>query len=220
MSIQKSEIILDANGKPVNAYLASPSNGGPGVLVLHAWWGLNPFFKELCGHLAEHGFTALAPDMFQGQVAETIEAAETLAKSSEDQVVNNIVVAAKDYLLAHTDGKIGVIGFSFGAAWALVAGAQDSGKISATVLFYGVYDVDFSKVKSKILGHFGDHDEMEPLDGAQAMEKAMKDAGLDVTLHIYPGASHWFVETDRPEYEPAAAKLAWERTYEFLKKNL
>jgi dienelactone hydrolase len=41
-----------------------------------------------------------------------------------------------------------------------------------------------------------------------------------VTLHIYPGAAHWFVEADRPEYNSTAASQAWSRTYEFLKKNL
>ena len=58
MSIQKTEIKLDVNGKSANAYLASPAIGGPGVLVLHAWWGLKPFFKEICDQLAEQGFAA------------------------------------------------------------------------------------------------------------------------------------------------------------------
>lgn len=220
MSIQKSEIKISANGKPVKAYLAAPETGGPGVLVLHAWWGLNPFIKDLCGQLAEKGFTALAPDLFQGQVAKTIEAAKALAKNSKDEIVSDIVMAAKDYLLAHTKGNIGMIGYSYGAAQALVTAAQDSGKISAMVLFYGVYEVDFSELKTKILGHFGDHDEMEPLDGAREMEKAMRAAGVEVTLQVYPGVSHWFAETDRPEYNPAAAKLAWNRTIDFLKKNI
>jgi len=52
------------------------------------------------------------------------------------------------------------------------------------------------------------------------MEADMKSAGLDVTLHIYPKAGHWFVEEDRPEYDSASALLAWSRTYEFLRKNL
>jgi carboxymethylenebutenolidase len=220
MVIQKSDLTVDVNGRPVKAYLAAPENGGPGVLALHAWWGLNPFFKSLCDRLAEGGFTVLAPDLFQGQIAETIEAAKELAQNSDDQVVNDSVMAAKDHLLTLTNGKIGVLGLSFGAAWSLIATEHDPGVIAATVLFYGVYEVDFGKVKSKILGHFGDRDEWEPLEGAREMETAMQATGLDVTLHVYPGASHWFVETDRPEYDPAAASLAWERTFEFLKQTL
>lgn len=220
MTIQKTDQMLDVKGQPVEAYLAAPKTGGPGLLVLHAWWGLNSFFKELCDRLAEQGFTVLAPDLFQGQIAETIEAAEELMKNSDDQAVSDAVMAAKDHLLTLTKGKIGVMGFSFGAAWSLIAAAHDPDNVTATVLFYGVYEVDFGKVKSKILGHFGDRDEWEPLEGAKEMETAMKAAGLDVTLHIYPGVSHWFVETDRPEYDPAAANLAWERTFAFLKENL
>jgi len=45
MAVQKSMIQLQVNEKPVDAYLAAPEGGGPGILVLHAWWGLNPFFK-------------------------------------------------------------------------------------------------------------------------------------------------------------------------------
>jgi carboxymethylenebutenolidase len=220
MSIRKSELELDANGKLAQAYLAQPEDGGPGVLALHAWWGLNPSFKSLCDRLAEQGFTVLAPDLFHGQIAGTIEAAEELVHHSDDQVVNDIVMAAKDDLFARTGGRIGVVGFSFGAAWALVAAAFDPEKIAAIVLFYGVYEVDFDKVKSKILGHFGERDEMEPMEGAKWMESAMQAAGLDITLYTYPGVNHWFVETDRPEYDPTAATLAWERTFAFLKENL
>lgn len=220
MSIRTSGLEFDANGKPAQAYLAQPENGGPGVLVLHAWWGLNPFFKSLCDRLAEQGFTVLAPDLFQGQIAETIEAAEALVKSSDSQTVNDIVMAAKDDLCTRTGGRIGVAGFSFGAAWSLVVAASDPDQIAATILFYGVYEVDFSKFKSKVQGHFGASDEMEPLEGVRTMEAAMKDAGVDITLYTYPGVGHWFAETDRPEYDPGAAKLAWERTFAFLKENL
>jgi len=221
MSIQKSEIKLDVNGQPVNAYLATPMDGGPGVLVLHAWWGLKPFFKDICDRLAEEGFTALAPDLRKGVVAETIDAAKELMEKSDDQFAGDAVMAAKDYLLAHSAGeKIGVIGFSMGAGWALVVASRDPDKIAATVLFYGIGDADFSKVKSQILGHFSDNDEWEPMEGVRWMEQSLKDAGVDATLHIYPNVAHWFVEEDRPEYDSAAAQLAWERTFRFLKETL
>ena len=95
MPIQKSEIKLDVNGKKVNAYLAAPENGGPGVLVLHAWWGLKPFFKQVCDQLAEQGFTALAPDLRDGQVAKTIDEAKELMEKSDGQLVGDAVMTAR-----------------------------------------------------------------------------------------------------------------------------
>ena len=220
MSIQKSEIKLDVNGKPVNAYLASPSNGGPGVLVLHAWWGLKPFFKQVCDQLAEHGYTALAPDLYQGDIAKTIDEAKVLHGKHENEFMGDIVKAAKDQLAVLRPGSpIGLMGFSMGAAWALLTAANEP-DVAATVLFYGSYSPDFSKMKSKALGHFAEVDEWESLDDVKAMEQNLKDSGVDVTLHFYPKVAHWFMESDRPEYDSSAASLAWDRTFEFLRSSL
>lgn len=220
MSIQKSEIKLDVNGQAVHAYLAAPESGGPGVLVLHAWWGLKPFFKQVCDRLAEQGFTALAPDMRNGQIAETIDAAKELMEKSDGQFVGDTVMAAKDYLRSIKNGKIGVIGFSMGGAWALVLASHKPQEIAAIVLFYGNEGVDYEKITAKVMGHYSDNDEWEPNEYVEKTFGALESAGVDATLHIYPGVAHWFVEDDRPEYDAAAASLAWERTFEFLKKNL
>jgi carboxymethylenebutenolidase len=220
MSIKTSNIQLKVNGKTANAYLASSQKEGPGVLVLHAWWGLKPFFKEVCDHLAAQGFTALAPDLYQGQIANTIDEAKALMEKRDSELMADIVKAAEVHLTSLHEGKpIGVVGFSMGAAWSLVV-AENDPNVSAAVLFYGAGEADFSKVKAKILGHYAEVDEWEPLEYVRTMEADMKAAGLDVTLHIYPKAGHWFVENDRPEYDSASALLAWSRTFEFLRKNL
>jgi carboxymethylenebutenolidase len=220
MSIQTSNIQLKVNDKTANAYLAAPQNGGPGVLVLHAWWGLKPFFKQVCDQLAKQGFTALAPDLYQNRIATTIDEAKILMEQRDSEFMGDIVKAAKDHLTSLREGRpIGVLGFSMGASWSLDVAASEP-DVSAAVLFYGAGDADFSKVKAKILGHYAEVDEWEPLDYVRAMEAEMKTAGLDVTLHTYPNAGHWFVEEDRPEYDSASALLAWSRTYEFLRKNL
>jgi carboxymethylenebutenolidase len=220
MSIQKSETQLHVNGKTANAYLAAPENGGPGVLVLHAWWGLKQFFKKVCDQLAEQGFTALAPDLYQGRIAQTVEDAKVLLDQRDFELMGDTVKAAKDYLVSLNTGKpIGVLGFSMGASWALIVSAKEP-DIAVAVLFYGSDGVDFTPVQAKVLGHYAEVDEWEPLGGIRAMERDMKAAGVDATLHIYPKVGHWFVEEDRPEYDPESAKLAWERTSEFLKKNL
>ena len=51
-------------------FLAAPAaDKGPGVLVLHPWWGLNETVKALCSRLAGEGFVTFAPDLFHGKVA-------------------------------------------------------------------------------------------------------------------------------------------------------
>jgi carboxymethylenebutenolidase len=222
MSIQKSEIKLNLNEKPLNAYLASPSNVGPGVLVLPSWWGLKSFFKQVCDRLGEHGYTALAPDYYQGRVGNTIDEAKALQEEAESDLdsMGAMVKAAKDYLASLRPGEpIGILGFSMGTDWAIITAANEP-DVAATVLFYGGWSVDFSKMKSRVLVHYAETDEWFPFEKAKEMEQNMKAAGVDVTLHIYPRTVHWFMEEDRPEYNPAAASLAWERTLQFLKQSL
>lgn len=211
-------IQLKVNDQQVAAHLAN--GGGAGVLVLHAWWGLNPFFKQFCDRLAKEGFTVLAPDLRDGQVAKTIDEAKALMEKSDGDWMGQVVFTAKDHLCEMAKGKIGVIGFSMGGAWALILASNVPEQVGATVVFYGNEDVDVSKITSKVMGHFSDNDEWEPNEWVDKKFEQMKDAGVDHMLHIYPGVAHWFMEDDRPEYDAAAAQLAWDRTVEFLKKNL
>jgi carboxymethylenebutenolidase len=222
MPIQKSEIKLDVSGKAVRAYLASPSNDSPGILVLPAWWGLKPFFKQICDKLAEHGYTTLGLDYYNGRVGTTIDEAKTLQQEAEGDfdAMSAMVKAAKDHLVSLRPGKpIGTLGFSMGTDWALITAAKEQ-DVAATILFYGGWSTDFSKMKSKVLGHYAETDEWAPFEQVKEMEQNMKAASVDVTLHFYPGTAHWFMEEDCPEYDSTASALAWERTIQFLKKNL
>ena len=70
----------------VPGYLAVPKKGnGPGVLVLHAWWGLTDFFKGLSDRLASTGFVAFAPDLYRGATASTREEAKKLLAKLDDE---------------------------------------------------------------------------------------------------------------------------------------
>jgi carboxymethylenebutenolidase len=218
-----NQITLDVNGRAVNAHLSLPPDGsGPGLLVLHAWWGLNPFFMQLCDRLAEQGYLVLAPDLHDGQVAATREEAQALVNASDEQRVGDIAMAARDFLRAHAavrGERIGVTGFSFGAAWAMVVAAQDPDQVGATVLFYGTYPIDFSAVTSKVLGHFSPEDEWEPYDQVQAWERDLKAAGVDVTFHFLSGHQA-LVRRRGPARVRRRGRRAWERTYVFLRADL
>ena len=144
-------------------------------------------------------------------------------EAADSELMGDTVMAAKDALLAHpanTGNQIGVLGFSMGAAWSLIAATHAPEQFAAVVAFYGVGEAAFSKMKARFLGHYSDVDEWETIDWVRLTESAMKSAGVDATFHIYPGLGHWFVEEDRPEYDPPAAQLAWQRTFDFLKENL
>lgn len=218
MSIQTSEVQLNVNDKKVNAYLADGQ--GPGILLLHAWWGLKPFFKQTCDRIAAQGFTVLAPDLRDGQIATTIDEAKALMEKSDGDLVGATVFAAKDYLQTLTKGQIGLIGFSMGAAWALIVASAVPDQVGALVMFYGNEGVDYGKITAKVMGHYCVEDEWEPTEFVDNTFAEFAKAGVDATRHTYPGTAHWFVEEDRPEYDSAAAQLAWDRTFTFLKENL
>lgn len=215
---------FNVEGKPGKGYLASPEKPRSGVLVLHAWWGLNDFFKSFADRLASQGFLALAPDLYDGPVAKSVDEAKVVMSKADDDRVKKIVLGAAEYLKSIPSiagRKIGVIGFSMGAGWSYSLSIMKPETVGAVVVFYGSYPVDFSKSQASYLGHFSPEDEWEPVADVRATEEKIRAAGREVAFHFYPGTKHWFVEENRPvEYNPAASDLAWKRTLEFLNNKL
>lgn len=206
---------------PRNALLFKPAAGsGPGVLVLHAWWGLNDFIKGFCQRLADKGFTVLAPDLYRGKIARTIPEAEALRDQldANSQQAAADVLAAADRLRDLTGQPIAVVGFSLGGYFALQLSAERPEAVDRVVAFYTDSDTDFSAARASYLGHFAENDPYEPPEAVRALEDSLRAAGRPYTFHTYPGTGHWFFEADRPDaYDPAAAQLAWQRTLAFLR---
>ena len=202
-------------------YIARPkSRPRGGILVLHAWWGLNDFFKALCERLVDEGYVAFAPDLYDGAIAKTIPEAKKLRKKLNREATSEQILQALKQLQKEADEKsMGLIAFSMGAYWGLWLTEAKPKAFSGTVLFYGARGGDYAKTKSTFLGHFADKDEYVAESGRKKLEKTLKTSGSEVTFHVYPNTGHWFFENDRPEYNPQAATLAWERTTEFLNKT-
>ncbi len=131
-----------------------------------------------------------------------------------------LIKPARVHLASLQSNKpIGIVGYSMGTDWAIMTAAKEP-DVAATVLFYGGWSTDFSNMKSKVLGHYAEKDEWVPFDQVKEMEQNLKEAGVDVTVHFYPKTAHWFMETDRPEYDTESAELAWDRTLVFLDSSL
>jgi carboxymethylenebutenolidase len=207
-----------------------PSGKAPlgGVLVLHPWWGVNETVKNFCERLAEEGFVVFAPDLYHGKVATTIAEAEALGGAVEANVdqANREIREAAAYLRERAGNNardgIAVIGFSMGAYFALDLSIAEPDLVNSVVAFYGSSPEGsdkFSRAKARYLVHFAETDKYEPQENVESLEQALKDAGRPATIYRYQGTGHWFFEHDRPEYDAAAASLAWERTLAFLKQR-
>ncbi|MFM2106255.1 MAG: hypothetical protein RL338_1287 [Chloroflexota bacterium] len=217
---------LRAEGAPVRAYTASTPgfvrHGRPGIVLFHAWWGLNDDVVSHGERLAALGYGVVAPDMFDGEVATTVDRAEALASGADESRCEAIALAAVDRLaeLAGPMARLAAVGFSFGAPWALLAPARRP-RVVATVLWYGTSGGSIlGATSAPVLGHFAEDDPYESEDGVADFERTLRDAGRDVTLHRYPGTGHWFAEPSQPAYDRAAAELAFDRTAAFLRERL
>ena len=205
-------------------FLAVPVGGmGPGVLVLHAWWGLNETIKAFCTRLAAAGFVAFAPDLYHGKVTDNVTDAEALGNDLDAHHLQAKAEIAEatlflDERTEHANRGLAVIGFSLGAYYALHLAAADPLHIRSVVIFYGTGGGDFSNSRAAYLGHFAENDQFEPQSNVDELEHTLKQAGRPVKFYRYSGTGHWFFEPDRPQaYNQAAASLAWDRTLKFLR---
>jgi carboxymethylenebutenolidase len=215
---------LSLNGRTTNLYQARPrQRADAGLIVLHPWWGLNADTTAFADRLAEAGFAAVAPDLYGGEVATTIPDAERLHDALNEDVADALVLATVDALGAEIGdpaARIGAVGFSMGAAWALWLPAHRP-EVAATVVYYGsIEGPSLTRARTPVLGHFAETDEYEQDEGVAAFEGTLKTAGRDVTIHRYPATCHWFAEPSNAAYDPAAAELAFGRTVDFLRDRL
>lgn len=212
---------IPVDDSTVRAHLQMPDEARAGVVVLHAWWGLNDDVIAYADRLADAGYAVLAPDMLGGQVATEVEDAERLS-SEGDAGADKIALAATDRLagLLGADASLAILGFSFGATYAIWAPSERD-RLVAAVAYYGTYTGPFiARSRAPLLGHFAENDPYEPDESVRELEAAFSDAGRDVEIHRYPGTGHWFAEPSRDAYRADAAELAFRRTLDFLEARL
>jgi len=215
------------NTEKMRGYLVQPAGQGPwpAVLVIHENRGLNPYVEDVARRAAVAGCIALAPDGLAplgGYPGNDDDGREMQAKLDQAKLRADMLNGAK-FLKAHklSSGKLGATGFCWGGGTTNFLAAAMGGDLQAAAPFYGAAadTASVAKMKAPILAHLAENDprinEMYP-----TYEDAMKKAGVRYEIHVYPGTQHGFHNNSTPRYNEAAAKLAWDRTVAFFKKNL
>lgn len=164
-------------------------------------------------------------DLYHGEVASTIEKAQTLRNGVDRKEATKLMRTAVDYLVDHpavSSDKIGAIGISYEVGFALNAMRSRPDNVKAAVLLYGSGGGKFDKTSAAFQGHFAANDEW----GADAkkitkLKERIVSAGQTADFYTYPHTGHWFFEDGVMEaYDATAAQLVWERTIPFLRQHL
>jgi carboxymethylenebutenolidase len=203
-------------------YMCDPgSHAVGGVLVLHAWWGLNDFQRDTCDRLAREGFAVIAPDLCDGAIARSVPEARRLRRTILRPAASKHLLQTLGRLRRKVSpARVGVLGFSLGAYLALWLAESTPRSINATILFYGTRTGQYRHSQSTFMGHFAADDEYVSASGRERLERSLRAAGKAVKFLLYPGTRHWFFEADRPEFDIEAATLAWSRSVAELHRHL
>ena len=219
------------DGQSVKGYLAQPANAGnaPGVVVIQEWWGLDEEVKSVADRLAAAGYRALVPDLYRGKLAlEAKEAEHLMGDLDFGDAAGQDIRGAVKYLKATGSKKVAVTGFCMGGALTVLA-ACNVPELDGTVVWYGYPPLEYvnaEAIQKPMLAHWATHDDFFAISGVDQLEAKLKEAGVSFDFERYD-AKHAFANPKSDsrglpplQYKPEAAKLAWERTFDFLKKNL
>ena len=206
------------------AYVAGPSDARAGVVLVHDWFGVSPFYTQAAEKLAGDGYRVIAVDLYAGNHATTHDQANQLLQSVHDDVAGHEIDAAIAQL-SKGGRPVAVMGFSMGAKHALAA-AMRNPAVHATLLWYGETIKDSAKLHQlagPALLIVGSHDGDSAAANAAAFSKAADTAGVGAEVYIYPGADHAFAQplfNAGKTYDPVAADVAWRLSEDFLKRRL
>jgi len=210
-----------------------PESGhGPGIVLFQEIFGVGPYIHAVARRLADLGYVVGAPDVFwrlernwhAGHDEAGLQASIGLASKFDFPQGVADCVAALERLrsLPEVRGGTGVMGFCLGGtlAWFVAAAADPDVAVS----YYGSGVASglgqAGEVTCPVIFHFGDSDPYLPNDQVDTIRAAVGGRD-DVEIHVQPGAGHAFDNHEAEMFwNEVAAAAAWERTVDFLERNL
>ena len=204
----------------------------PGIIVVHEWWGLNPYARMRTEQLAKLGYIAFAIDMYgKGVRAKDPAEAGTLSgiyrgnRPLMRSRANAGLEVLRNHPLANVN-RIAAIGYCFGGTVVLEM-ARSGAELAGVVSFHGGLSTpnpgDAKNIKGKVLVLHGADDPAVPPDQVIAFQDEMRKAGVDWQMVIYGGAVHSFTNPEAGNdpsrgaaYNEKADKRSWEAMKTFF----
>jgi carboxymethylenebutenolidase len=220
--IMGTMVTLGGSTSSGTGYLSEPATPGPGVLVVHDFYGALPHVHDLCDALAFAGFTALGPDLYGGRVAADPAEADHLLAGLDVRRARGMLGAAARQLRAHPSvrpERIGAIGFAMGGWLTLLTAIE--GAFHAVVAYYAALGPDErAHVPCPVLLQLAEGDRYETADAPEAFVAELQASGGIAEIRTWPGTRHGFANADIRSYAPQQAEAAWEVSTAFLHRHL
>jgi len=191
------------------------------VVLFHSVLGLGPGVIAAAERLREAGHTVHAPDLFDGEVFDDLDA----GMRKEEALGYREIARRAGEAVAGLPAGLVFAGFSLGAVHAELLAASRPGALGA-VLMHGAVPVEglneFFGVERWPEGvpvqvHYATDDPWVDAEGEVApLGDAVRGTGAAFEEHAYPGSGHLFADPDLPEYDRASSEEMWRRVLAFL----
>ncbi len=229
--LKKEFVDIPMNGVKLHTWVEYPEGDGkaPIVLVMQHGPGMDDWQRALADQLALQGFIAIAPDLHSGlgpnggnyeSFSGTDEVMRSTARVSPDEQQARYRAALEwGKKLPRWSGKFASVGFCMGGGNSFRFGTEQP-DISAVVSFYGATPKTeaLRNLKAPVLAFYGEED-ARVTAAAEPTAAEMKELGKPFEYHIYPHATHGFLEFQDLAGNPAATSDSWARTIAFLKSH-
>ena len=242
ISIQTREIQYNAaDGQRLVGYFAAPSSQTPhaGIIVAPEWWGRNEYTEQRARELAEHGYAALAIDMYgdKNVTTDAKQAYEWMMQTFADaDTIVNRAKAGLDTLAAQPEvnaDQLAAIGFCYGGKVVLDL-ARSGAPLKAVATFHATLAPKAPAVEGQIQGEIlvlhGELDSMVTLDDVASFREEMHAAKVDHEVIIFEDTKHGFSNPLADErakangvdlgYNPEAERQGLDAMYDLLERNL
>lgn len=208
-----------ADGFRLQGFRARPSGAlRGGLVIVQEIFGLTDQLKGVVRSYAGDGYDTVCPCLYDRVAPGTVvpfsegDRGRDLAYGLPlDKVMLDIAAAVASVENPH---GVSVLGFCWGGGVVVRAAAELP--LRGAIAFYGTRLKTYldQKPNCPLLFHFGTTDPNSPPEIIEAVRKTFPAA----ETHLYD-AGHAFANDVRPTYREAAAKLAHERTLDFLARQ-
>jgi len=219
-----------ADGSTMRAWHTRPTKQAAhaGLMVFQEAFGVNAHIRAVADRFAEAGYVVIAPELyhrsapeFEGKY-EDIAKAIALARQLKPEDLEHDVRAVYDFLHQSVGDKITCVGYCMGGRVSFLANVTVP--LKSAVSYYGgglaALIGRASDCSAPMLFFWGEQDQHIPSEQRQKVAEGMRNSKWPSVQVTFSDAGHAFFNDQRPSYNAAASKLAWELTLSFFAQNL